>query len=332
MPGDFAPGPAAGGVAADVPEPAFGVQLQVGFAGLQQAGRQPPALILDVQGGPVHRDAAQLQRPGRVGPGAERDEVGVPVDHGDLVHGDAQVVLDQHGPGGVVALPVRAASGVDRGGAVVADLQPGGLTVVRVGRGDLDVARHADAELDHVSTLSPPGLFGPEPGVAGAGQHLVQRPDVVPGVIAGPARALVRELVGRDEVPAPHFGRVHPYLGREQVHGPLDRGRRLRPAGAAVRVDRRGVGHHHPVRGFHVADVVGAGRHQAGEEREEPAQPQVSAGVLDDIEAVWPAAVTTFGCATACGTGGRAARANATTGARCHCAPSKHRGPVERAW
>src|SRR5262249_54809946 len=165
----------------------------------------------------------------------------------DLVHGDAESVLHQHGPGGVVALPVRGASAVDRGGAVVMDLQPGGLTVVRIGRGDLDVAGHADAELDHIPALPPPGLPAPQPGVAGAGQHLVQRPDVVAGVVPRPARALVWELVRRDEVLPPNLGRVHADLGREQVHGPLDRGRRLRSAGATVGVDRRRVGHHYLV-------------------------------------------------------------------------------------
>src|SRR5262249_54508127 len=112
------------------------------------------------------------------------------VDYCDLVYGDVEVVLHQHGPGDVVALPVCGASGVDRSGAVVVNVQLSGFTAVRVRCGDLDVARHANAELDHVPALPPPRLLGPQFGIARTGQHLVQCPDVVPGVIPGPARAL----------------------------------------------------------------------------------------------------------------------------------------------
>src|SRR5262249_14664802 len=192
----------------------------------------------------------------RVGAGGQRDLVGVAVTHGDFVHGDPQVRLDQHRPRRVVALAVRGAAGVDGGRAVTVDDHPGGLAVVGVGRGDLHVAGHPDAELDHVPALPPAALLGPQALVARAGQHLVQRPDVVAAVVVGPARGLVRELVGRYEVLAPHFGGVHADLGREQVHRPLDRGGCLRAAGAAVGGDGRRVGHHDAVSDLDVGDVV----------------------------------------------------------------------------
>ena len=56
-----------------------------------------------------------------------------------------------------------------------------------------------------------------------------------------PGRVVVREAVGRQEVPPPDLGGVHAELVGEQVHRPLDDVGRLRAAGAAVRVHERGV-------------------------------------------------------------------------------------------
>src|SRR2546426_9676119 len=58
------------------------------------------------------------------------------------------------------------------------------------------------------------------------------------------------ELVGPDEVTPPDFGRVHADLGGEQVDRALDGGRGFGPSGAAVGVDRRGIGDREPESGL----------------------------------------------------------------------------------
>ena len=113
---------------------------------------------------------------------------------------------------------------------------------------DLDVGRQADAEV--LAARAGLGLPGRHIRVADGREGLVQRRLVVARVdvdllaVDGRAQAgrvVVRELVRRDEVPAAELGRVHPDLGREQVHRPLDDVGRLRPAGAAIGVDERRV-------------------------------------------------------------------------------------------
>src|SRR5207244_1467827 len=89
-----------------------------------------------------------------------------------------------------------------------------------------------------------------------------------------------------DEVAPPDLGRVHADLGGEQVDGALDGGRGLRPPGAPVGVDRRGVGDHDLEARMHVGDVVHALCHQAGEPGQEAADPRVGPGVLDDVDPV----------------------------------------------
>ena len=57
-------------------------------------------------------------------------------------------------------------------------------------------------------------------------------------------RRLIRKLIGLDEIAAPQFGRIHVEPHGRFFHGPLDGVAGLGPPGAAVGVDRRGVGEH----------------------------------------------------------------------------------------
>ena len=209
------------------------------------------------------------------------------MDDRDPVHRDAELVLHEHGPRGVVPLAVRRAAGVDRGGAVVRHLDLGGLAGVRVRRGDLDVGGQADAELLGVTAgprcAAAPRAAGrspPRPAPCPA------PPRSRPVSYRAPVLVWKRELVRGDEVAPPDLGRVHADLGGEQVDRALDGRRGLGPAGAAVGADRRRVGDDLPEPGLHVRDVVDAGCHQAGEEGQESADALVGAGVLDDVEPV----------------------------------------------
>ncbi len=205
---------------------------------------------------------------------------------GDLVHRDAQLVLHEHRPRGVVPLAVGRAAGVDGRGAVVGHLELGGLPGGGVGRGDLDEHRHADAELPDVAASAPALLLLAELGVARRGQHLVQRLGVPAAVVHGPGLGLERELAGCDEVTPPHLRRVHADLGGEQVDRPLDGRRSFGPSGAAVGTDRGGVADHRPEPGLDLGDVVDAGCHQAGQSGQETAHAREGAAVLDDVDPV----------------------------------------------
>ena len=203
-----------------------------------------------------------------------------------LFYRDAELVLDEHRPGGLVPLAVGRAAGVDGRGAVVRDLELGRLPVARVGRGDLHVGGDADAELPDVPAGSPALLLLAQVVVTRRGQHLVQRLGVLAAVVQGTGLGLERELVGRDKVAPPDYGRVHADLGGEQVDRALDGGRGLRAPRTAVGVGRRGVGDRNPEPGLDLRDVVHALCHQAGEPGHQAARAPVGAGVLDDVDAV----------------------------------------------
>ena len=93
--------------------------------------------------------------------------VGVGVDERDLVHRDAEHLAGEHGERGVVTLAVHAGAGEHAGRAVVVDLDGAELDVQPDRRGDLDVGRHADAELLGVAAARGARLLGAQLVVAG---------------------------------------------------------------------------------------------------------------------------------------------------------------------
>ena len=286
MTGDLGPGQGRVRVAAHLPQPGTRIEHHVGFGRLEHLGGMVPRFVLDLDRRLMHGRAAELQRPRTVGPDTGRDQVGVAVDDRDPVHRDAKLVLHEHGPRGVVPLAVGRAAGVDRGRAVIRDLDLGGLAGVRVRRGDLHVGGQPDAELLGVAAGPPAPLLLAELLIARRGQRLVQRLLVAAGVVHGAGLGLERELVRGDEVAPPDLRRIHADLGGEQVDRALDGRRGLGPAGPPVGGDRRRVGDGLPEPGLHVRDVVYAGCHQAGEEGQESADARVRADVLDDVDAV----------------------------------------------
>jgi hypothetical protein len=126
-----------------------GVEDDVVRLGLQQVGRALAGQLDQLPAGLLDGGAAVLQaaRPGR--PAADRDQVGVPVQHGDPLHRDAQLLADQHRPRGRVPLAVRGGPGEHGDAAVRVDLD-GGVLVRSAGLhrrpGDLHVHRQPDPE------------------------------------------------------------------------------------------------------------------------------------------------------------------------------------------
>ena len=129
----------------------------------------------------------------------------------------------------------------------------------------LDVGREADAELLRVAALAPLRLLAPEALVVEHLERAVERRVVVARVDLEPGRERRREL-GDEVLPAELDG-IHLELPRERVDGPLDRVRRLRPAGAAVRVGRRLVREHARALEVVALDVVRAAVDPRAEQR-----------------------------------------------------------------
>ena len=88
--------------------------------------------------------------------------------------------------------------------------------------GDLDVARHTDAELHAIAALAARGLLREQRGIVGDAQRFVERELVVAAVVAGTHDRGVRELVGLDEVLAPELGGVHVELVGRHVDDALE--------------------------------------------------------------------------------------------------------------
>ena len=131
----------------------------------------------------------------------------------------------------------------------------------------------ADPELPDVAGVAARPLLLPQLVVADQLERLVEERLEVPRVDRKPADEGRRFIEGGMKVDPPHVGRVLADLPRQRIHRALDDVRRLRPAGAAVRVGRRRVRDHAPelvpvrlrVVGTHIhprAELGDAGREQ----------------------------------------------------------------------
>ena len=114
---------------------------------------------------------------------------GVGVDQPDAVHRDAEDVAGEHRERRVMALAVDARADDDARRAVVVHLDGAVLDVQPDRRRDLDVRRHADAELHGVAALAAGRLLGAQLVVAGGGEGGVERLGVLAGVVVGAGRA-----------------------------------------------------------------------------------------------------------------------------------------------
>ena len=124
--------------------------------GFEQLGHELLGLLDDELRRLEHRGAAELHRARAAGATATRDERGVGLHVADLLHRHAELVGDDLRERGGVTLAVRRRARLDRDPAVVVHLDLGELGATA---GDLDVDRHADAELHAVVALAPLGLL-----------------------------------------------------------------------------------------------------------------------------------------------------------------------------
>ena len=109
------------------------------------------------------------------------------------------------------------------------------------------------------------GLLGPERGVVGHLDGAIERRLVVARVDAQPADVRGRLAERRVQVLPPELDGVHADPARERIDDPLHDERRLRPAGAPIRVGRRRVRHDARVLVPIGADVEGTHVHPPAE-------------------------------------------------------------------
>ncbi len=106
----------------------------------------------------------------------------------------------------------------------------------------LDIGRHAHAaQFAAHLRLGAPLL---ESGPVGRLQRHIQRRVVVAAVVLQRHRRLVGEGVVGNEIPAPDLDSIHVHLARRDIDEALEQVCRLRAAGAAIGIDRHGVGEH----------------------------------------------------------------------------------------
>jgi hypothetical protein len=101
-----------------------------------------------------------------------------------------------------------------------------------------DIGRKADAAQLAVTRRFALALA--EPFAVGKLHRLLERGVIVADVVVHDDRRLMRELL--DEIPAPQLGRVLAQFAGADFDQPLDHKGRFRAAGAAISVDRHGVG------------------------------------------------------------------------------------------
>ena len=169
----------------------------------------------------------------------------------DLIEGHAELLGNELSEGGFMplAVAVRAGEDTDRAGRIDPHrgrfVEPGTRADGaddRAGRdtAGLDIGRDADApQLSLVGRGFAPCF---EAVVIGFLQRDLQGRLIVAAVVLHDHRRLIGEGVARDEVPPPDLRPVYPGDARRLIDDALDKISRFRPPGAAIGVDRYGMG------------------------------------------------------------------------------------------
>ena len=207
--------------------------------------------------GVVDRDALGGERARAAGAAAGLDPVGVALDDADLLERHVQPLVQHLGVGGVVALAVGLGADQHR-----RPCRPR-RTRSRRARSDRpwSIRCSSTCRCRAAGPLACASALARHPGPVRLLQAGVHDLGELAGVVELAGRGLERHLLGRDEVLAPQLDRVDAQLVGRVVHQPLHAVDRFRPPGAAIGVDRHGVGEHalHAVaQHLHVVDARAA--------------------------------------------------------------------------
>ncbi len=173
---------------------------------------------------------------------ASRHLPGVALDHAHRLGRDPQHLVQDLGVAGLQALAVG--HGADH------QLDPAILGEAQLGRLLRDAKRRLEVAGEPLAAQPPPGFALGAPGgkarAVGKRQRLPHGAGEVAAIEGLAGRGSVRQLLRPDEVARTQLDRIDAQLMRCLINQALDDVGRLRPAGAAIGVGRRGVGHDAP--------------------------------------------------------------------------------------
>ena len=224
-------------VGADDPHRAVG-DFEIAGAGFERIGGELLEIVRELFRRARDRGAAAGDRARAAGAGAGRDAVGVALDHAHALGRKSEMLGDDLRIGGGVPLPGRLRA--DQHGDAAVVVEPHARGVGPVVAAGLDIGRDADA-------AQPPGFLRSRQPALEAGQigDLLRALEV-----GGESRRNRRSCRSRSCRASPWLDEILPpqrvgrdaELARGGVDQPLDHIGRLRPPGAAIGVDRHGVG------------------------------------------------------------------------------------------
>src|ERR1700733_14099039 len=224
-------------------------EFDIPFRGLKTVARYLLCLGFDLVERLEDRRHADGARARAIGAHAHLHFVGVSVDNGNIFFRDAETTGDELSEGGLVALPgaVRARQSLDRADRIDAHFRR--FPQADAGAERTDRRRWRNATGFNVGGESDPAKFALSRGsgfppwqtlIVGERQRFIERARVIARIIGHDDRRLMRERI--DEVLPPKLGPVLSGFPRRDFHDALDDKSRFRAPGAAIGVDRRGVG------------------------------------------------------------------------------------------
>ncbi len=231
-----------------------GLELNIVFAGLEQVRGNLLAFRHHLVAGLGQRGAAHHQRARAVGAHAELHPIGIAKHDIDIVERHPEFLRHDLREGRFMALAMIVGADQDRhlsgrmhphGGALVKSTagaeapgkarrrQPAGLDIGRI-------AKSTELAVAFRRRLAPG-----KAGDIGGNQRALQASHRVAGVVFHQHRGLVGIGFLRNDVAPAQFDAVDAHLGRGDVDDAFDHEGRFRPPGAAIGIDRDGVGEDH---------------------------------------------------------------------------------------
>jgi hypothetical protein len=212
----------------------------------------------EIAGGTLDANAAARDRRRAAGTHARRDLVGIALHDVHALRRQAELLGDELGIGGLVPLPARLRADQNGDVAIGIERDLGGLVGAHAAA-NLDIARQANAA-DEPLLLCELGALGKFLPARNLHRALHMRGEVT-GVVDLVGRGLVGHLLRRDEVLAPDRIRRHAEFSRSSVGQTFDHVSCFRASGAAISVDRHGVGEHRADAAVKGLDVIEARQH-----------------------------------------------------------------------
>ena len=231
--------------------------LEVAGAGLERFGGDFLELATEVTRRALHADAAGRDRSRAAGAETGGDLVGVALQDVDALRRHTELLGDELRVSRLVALPARLGADQDRNVAVGIEPHLGGLLSHRAA--DLYIGGETDAAHEAL-LLRRLGALGKFLPVGDFHRALHMRGEVA-GIVDLSGRGLVGHRLRRNEVLAPDRVRRHAELACRRIDQPFDHISRLRPPGAAIGIDRHGIGEHGAHAAMEGLDVVEPGQH-----------------------------------------------------------------------